>query len=482
MKYAMQHENEEPAEPADRGSIPDEQTARPVVLVADDDPIARRVARECLTSEGYEFVEASNGVEAVDRMHDGVFVVLLDINMPGMSGFDCLRTINSGYPDSHVIMITSSDDTTDAVRAIKAGASEYVLKPLTADSLITHVRNAVQSSQLARDNRELRHAVSHTLPTSVVSPRSASYDHVLEQAQRVAQTESTTLITGESGTGKSTLARMIHQLGPRAKGPFISVNCASLPRELIEAELFGHDKDAYAGAPISRPGRVEIADGGTLFLDEIGSLPLDLQPKLLTFLQERMYQRIGSQRERYVDVRLIAATNQDLAQLAAAQHFRPDLQYRLSALSLHVPPIRERIDDIVSMAQEIVARLAKKMGREQPGISALAAEKMRVYNWPGNIREMENVLERAMTFNSRNPEIAAEDLDLAASPAQHTASNHGTQLAGMTMAEIEKLALIQTLAAFDGNKAMSARQLGISEKSIYNKLKRHGLFEGKKRP
>ncbi len=482
MKYAMQHENEEPAEPADRGSIPDEQTARPVVLVADDDPIARRVARECLTSEGYEFVEASNGVEAVDRMHDGVFVVLLDINMPGMSGFDCLRTINSGYPDSHVIMITSSDDTTDAVRAIKAGASEYVLKPLTADSLITHVRNAVQSSQLARDNRELRHAVSHTLPTSVVSPRSASYDHVLEQAQRVAQTESTTLITGESGTGKSTLARMIHQLGPRAKGPFISVNCASLPRELIEAELFGHDKDAYAGAPISRPGRVEIADGGTLFLDEIGSLPLDLQPKLLTFLQERMYQRIGSQRERYVDVRLIAATNQDLAQLAAAQHFRPDLQYRLSALSLHVPPIRERIDDIVSMAQEIVARLAKKMGREQPGISALAAEKMRVYNWPGNIREMENVLERAMTFNPRNPEIAAEDLDLAASPAQHTASNHGTQLAGMTMAEIEKLALIQTLAAFDGNKAMSARQLGISEKSIYNKLKRHGLFEGKKRP
>lgn len=482
MKYAMQHENEEPAEPADRGSIPDEQTARPVVLVADDDPIARRVARECLTSEGYEFVEASNGVEAVDRMHDGVFVVLLDINMPGMSGFDCLRTINSGYPDSHVIMITSSDDTTDAVRAIKAGASEYVLKPLTADSLITHVRNAVQSSQLARDNRELRHAVSHTLPTSVVSPRSASYDHVLEQAQRVAQTESTTLITGESGTGKSTLARMIHQLGPRAKGPFISVNCASLPRELIEAELFGHDKDAYAGAPISRPGRVEIADGGTLFLDEIGSLPLDLQPKLLTFLQERMYQRIGSQRERYVDVRLIAATNQDLAQLAAAQHFRPDLQYRLSALSLHVPPIRERIDDIVSMAQEIVARLAKKMGREQPGISALAAEKMRVYNWPGNIREMENVLERAMTFNPGNPEIAAEDLDLAASPAQHTASNHGTQLAGMTMAEIEKLALIQTLAAFDGNKAMSARQLGISEKSIYNKLKRHGLFEGKKRP
>ena len=275
---------------------------------------------------------------------------------------------------------------------------------------------------------------------------------------------------------------MIHQQGPRAAGPFVAVNCASLPRDLIEAELFGHTKGAFTGAAGDRPGRVEIANGGTLFLDEIGDLPLELQPKLLTFLQDRIIQRIGSNKEIPVDVRLITATHQDLSAMCVQKRFRQDLFYRIKVLSLDLPPVRDRQQDIPELAQSILLRIADRRGNPAPELDASAIEKMMSYMWPGNIREMENVLESVTAF-CESDTITDSDLNfeepvsLGDGGAGHVNEGVRTEvsLAGKTLAEIEVKAIKDTLAACDGNKAKTARTLGISEKSIYNKMKRHGI-------
>ena len=296
---------------------------------------------------------------------------------------------------------------------------------------------------------------------------------LISRLDKIARLDSTALIIGESGTGKTTVARMIHQRSRRNERPFVAVDCASLPSALIDAELFGHARGSFTGAVSDRPGRAETADGGTLFLDEIGDLPLELQPKLLMFLQERIFYRIGDNLPRHVDVRIIAATHRDLRDMCRKGRFREDLYFRLNVLGLAVPPLRERPDEINDMAAEILDRIRRQRHSGPIELTPAAAEALKQYPWPGNVRELENVLENASAF-CEDHRILVSDLNFTDSPH----STPAPSLAGKALAAIEKQAILETLQHRDGNKAQAARDLGISEKSIYNKLRRHGLFPG----
>jgi transcriptional regulator with GAF, ATPase, and Fis domain len=335
---------------------------------------------------------------------------------------------------------------------------------------LEQIRQAIRPHRLANENRELRQAVSLPAPPQLFIGNSQGMKRLLEQIHKVALSDSTVLLTGETGTGKTTFARLIHGVGTRDPVRFIYVNCSTLPANLIEDQLFGHVKGAFTDAVSDRMGHVELADGGTLFLDEVGDLPLELQPKLLTFLQDRTFQRIGDPRSKQVDVRVIAATNKDLDVKVAERSFRADLYYRLNVLPLVVPPLRDRPEDIPLFADFVLQRLAQKRGGAKAVVAADAMQAIQLHRWPGNIRELENVLDRAATF-CEDGVIGGKDLDLGgAAPAPGP-----TGLAGLTLEEIERLAIVGTLKATGGNKKAAAQMLGIDEKSIYNKMKRLGL-------
>ena len=454
------------------------------VLVADDDPLARRSLQRCLQKAGYDVLVAADGRQAMQQMCDDVMVALLDLNMPLASGMECLQFFRKRFALTQTIIVSGQNEVKDAVAALKAGAGDYVTKPFATDELLACVGQAVRSARLAREHRGLKQIVAHPLPADAYLAKSNVGRKLLSQIARIAPLDSTVLISGESGTGKSTIARLIHHQSPRAAGPFVTVNCASLPRDLIEAELFGHAKGAFTGAISDRPGRAEIAAGGTLFLDEIGDLPLELQPKLLTFLQDRTMQRIGSNKEIKVDVRVITATHQDLPTMCQERRFRQDLFYRLNVLSLHAAALRERTDDIAGLAEEILQRIARRRGCQPLTLSSAAMDALGSHDWPGNIRELENVLERATAF-AEGPVLDAEHVVIqrVATPPtvpHQSAQGETASLAGKTLTEIERQAILETLAACDGNKALSARQLGISEKSIYNKMRRLGISRKRK--
>lgn len=295
-----------------------------------------------------------------------------------------------------------------------------------------------------------------------------------DRIRKTASINSTVLITGESGTGKTTIARMIHEQSCRKNGPFITVNCAALPRDLIEAELFGHKRGSFTGAIEERSGCFEAADGGTLFLDEIGDLPLDLQPKILTVIQDRIIRKIGANESKKVDVRLVVATLQDLGELCQRGNFREDLFYRLNVLQIKVPPLRDRKSEFAKFVQNLLTKIAVKQNSQMAKIDSVALQKLQQHNWPGNIRELENVLERASAFCASN-QISSHDIiidPVYASTCDIPTQSNDSIFHGKTLAEIEKLAILATLEFCDGNKALTARTLGISEKSIYNKMKR----------
>ena len=448
------------------------------MLVADDDPISRLALTRSLEKLGHQVAAAQDGSEAFRMMTDDIQVALLDVHMPKTNGLECLKRIGEEYPDTQVIMVTSSEDISDAVEAMKRGAVEYVTKPIDTERLVALVQKGCDAFLLSKEHRGLSAVVGQSLPTAEFSSAAPSSRRLKKQIDRVARLDSTILITGESGTGKTTVARMIHRMGKRANGPFVAVNCASLPRDLIEAELFGHAKGAFTGAVGERPGHIEIANGGTLFLDEIGDMPLDLQPKLLTFLQDRIIRRIGCSRELSVDVRLIAATHQDLHKMCSEKQFRQDLFYRLNVLDIEIPPIRQRRDDIPALATSILQRIALRRDLPSLQIDEDVMNELVNYHWPGNIRELENVLERASAF-AENERITIDDVRLPKTTTD-SAPDRGSEkaqssLLGKTLEEVEILALRETLAACGGNKAKTARELGISEKSVYNKVKRYGL-------
>ena len=347
--------------------------------------------------------------------------------------------------------------------------------------LSVQVRNAYEAWRAGQNNRRLDGSGMPEVPDDLLRAKDDPANEIFTAVSRLSQLNSTVLLGGESGTGKTTVARMIHKSGPRARGAFVAINCASLPRDLIESELFGHTRGAFTGAINERIGKAELADGGTLFLDEIGDLPIELQPKLLTFIQDRCIQRVGCNITRPVDVRLIVATHRDLAEMATRNLFRQDLYYRLNVLSICLPPLRERGEEFGSIARSVIRSICRRQGRAAVRLSEEALSHLKSHSWPGNIRELENVLERAVAFTDGD-QLHPADLVLkqshsALTPAadEQVRIPRPYSLAGMTLQEIEAQAILETLEASDGNKARSARMLGISEKSIYNKMKRLGI-------
>ena len=460
-------------------SKPSKEIDQDFVLVAEDDADTRTVIGRYLEQENFKVALTSDGYEAMGKLSEDVTVFLVDLMMPKASGLECLRYSLEKYPDVPVIVMSAYGEIKDAVEAMKQGAFHYLTKPFQRDDLLVQIRQAVKSAKLIRDNRGLRQAMGSPLPTASFVGKSKAIRDLLQQVERFAKLDTNVLITGESGTGKTTLARMIHQGGLRAKEPFIAVSCAALPRDLVEAELFGHERGAFTGAVASRPGRAEMADRGTLFLDEVGDLPLELQPKLLTFLEDRLVQRIGGSKAHRVDIRFIAATHQNLVQMCEEKSFREDLYYRLNVLSLTIPPLRERPEDLPVLIDYVLNKIAQKRGCQSITLNEKARVTLIQHHWPGNVRELENVLERASAIS--NTSIITEDLlkfegSSRLSPiAEKVKTSEPVGVEQMTLAEVERRTIIQALEICKGKKAEAARRLGISEKSIYNKIKQFGL-------
>ena len=455
------------------------KTTQDQILIADDDPVICKILQIHLEKAGYAVILASDGEEAIRLMNEDIHVVLLDLKMPKLNGFECLINIKDRFPDTPVIMVSSASRIKDAVIAMKNGAMDYVNKPINLDELKCLVDQAVKIGRGLKERTELKQILSPIQPQCGFVGVSDYAKELFQQVSKIATVNSTVLITGESGTGKSLLAQIIHTLSNRKKGPFISVSCPSLPRELLESEMFGHERGAFTGALQRRIGRIEAANGGVLFLDEIGDLPLYLQPKLLAFLQTKRFTRVGGSNVLEADVRIIAATNVDLNSKIRSGEFREDLFFRLNVLPIRIIPLRERTDDILPLVKQILTRISKERGGSPIGIDQKAQELLSSYLWPGNVRELENVLERASAFCQEN-EIRLQDLPLEIQNANipikpSELKSQIPQINGIPLAELEKMAIQQTLISCSGNKAKAARQLGITEKSIYNKMSRFGL-------
>ena len=448
---------------------------KPTVLIAEDESSTRLFLQDQLDKAGFHALPAKDGHEALSLLSDSVRVALVDLTMPDLGGLECIRRMRHSHPDVEPIVVTASSAVSDAVEAMKCGAFDYITKPVDVDELVEAVRRASRTAELAEENRQLKEAIGLPYAETPFIGTSAAARRVIKMAERIATLDGTVLITGESGVGKGLVARMIHNAGARGARPFVTVSCTALPRELVEAELFGHEKGAFTGAYERRPGRLEIADGGSLFLDEVGDMPLDLQPKLLSFLQERAFQRIGSNTTITVRVRIIAATHQDLRALCAERRFREDLFFRLNVLPIEIPPLRRRRDDILAIAEHLLGRIGSRTAKGDPFTLADDAQQaLLAYEWPGNVRELENVIQRTTAFSGGST-ITAADLPSEITGAPGSPHHAHESLAGMPLRDVERLAILQTLDACRGNRAEAARRLGISKKGIYLKMKRLGL-------
>lgn len=439
----------------------------PCVIVADDDPIIRKVAGNALRKHGMRVETAATCAELERAINPGVDAVLLDLWMPDRNGIECLRRLRANGFEGPVIMITGERKAEHAVEAMKAGAYHYLLKPLDLDEIYLVTRQAVDAYCTIRENARLTEAVRAAPIERQWVGVSAAARECLELAQRMAASDATVLITGETGTGKSLMARMIHEMSGRGESPFITVSCAALPRELIDSELFGHEKGAYTGAIRERPGRMELARNGTLFLDEIGDLPLSLQPKVLRALQEREYERVGGDATRRLAARVITATHQSLEDQCKQREFREDLYYRIAVLRLHLPALRDRMEDLPALA-DLILEGARHVPTDRPmSLGDDAVEALKAYDWPGNVRELQNVLERAATL-AEGPVIHADDLRF--SPAVPV-TDPADSSAGRSLADIEREAIENTLAACNGNMTAAARTLGVTPKTVQRKLR-----------
>ncbi len=447
------------------------------ILVVEDGQSQREMLRDFLKEEGYPVSEAENGEGALTKLREEHFdLVLTDYKMPGMDGMALLQAAKQLNPEVDVVVMTAFGTVETAVSAMKAGASDYISKPIDLDELQLLIDRISGRRTIVRENKLLR----KELKGKAVTPdriifRSTAMEEVVNLVGRVAQSRATVLIQGESGTGKELIARLIHDLSPRAQKPMTIVNCAALPETLLESELFGHEKGAFTGASGNRLGRFEEADGGTLFLDEIGELTNTVQVKLLRFLQEREFQRIGGNRTFHSDVRVISATNRDLEDRMKEGEFREDLFYRLNVVGVTIPPLRDRKEDLRPLMEHFLKRFSLENNRKIKGVSSKARDLLMKYNYPGNVRELENILERAVVI-ARGDYIETADLPFSAVEGNGSGNRNwkrGTLKDAMAFLEQE---MVQDAMAETGNhQTRAARILGISERMLRYKLKKYGL-------
>jgi two-component system, NtrC family, response regulator AtoC len=463
------------------------------VLIADDEPNLRRVVSAILAREGYEVLQAADGEEALELLDENVDAVITDLRMPRLDGMSLLRHIATEAPDTPVIIITAHGSVETAVEAVKLGAFDYIEKPFEQEQIRQIVAKAVRQSEAQRRTPRMfdPHDITEHGRFGIVG-QSAQMRQIYAVIEKVADTPSTVLITGESGTGKELVAKALHAHSSRKDAPFIKINCAAIPKTLMESELFGYEKGAFTGAVASKPGRFELADKGTLFLDEIGEIPVEMQVKLLRALQESEFERVGGIRTMKVDVRLITATNRDLEKEIKAGNFREDLFYRLNVVPLHLPPLRERKEDIPRLVSFIIQKFNEKLKKQILGVDQDALDRLSGYVWQGNIRELENVLERTLLF-ADGPRIRLADLPTEISASMSTPvvapaaisslpTDPGVphSLKDIVRAETERVErelIVRALDVTGGNVTQTAKLLKISRKSLQMKMKDFGLRE-----
>lgn len=449
------------------------KTAR--ILLVEDDATFRSLLAAILDDEGYELVEREDGKAALKTLQGQSFdLVLSDLRLPGLNGLDLFRRAQAEGIAPPFILLTAFGTVEEAVAAMKEGVADFLTKPLKdPDTLRTLVRRTLTGSLQERSLKVLKERETAGLPPDEVMFAGQAMQQVKRLIADVASTQATVLISGESGAGKELAARMIHQASLRRDAPFVALNCAAIPETLLESELFGHEKGAFTGATQTRQGKFELASGGTIFLDEIGELPLALQSKFLRVLQERVFERVGGSRELRTDLRVIAATNRDLSEEVRERRFREDLYYRLNVFPLQLPALRNRRDGLPVLVRYLLQRAAMQTGRDLPEIEPQALEILCEYSWPGNIRELQNVIERAVILCKGT--ITVSDLpDILRQPA---VISDIPREGGGSLRERERAGILEALASCNNNRRLAAEKLGISKRTLQYRLKEYGLVE-----
>lgn len=453
------------------------------ILVVDDEESIREFLDIMLKKEGYEVSVVEDGQQALDTIKKKSFdLIISDLQMPNVTGIELLRQVKDQYPDLLFMMITAFGTTETAVEAMKLGAYDYITKPFKIDEVRLNIANALRSQNLEFENRTLKKELKKEYSFLNMIGNSAPMHRVFDLIKRVSAAPTNVLITGESGTGKEVVAKSIHYNGPLKEKPFVTVNCGAIPESLMESEMFGHKKGSFTGAVVDKIGLFEVADGGTLFLDEVGELPLSIQVKLLRAIQERVIRKVGGIEDTKVEVRIIAATNRDLEDMVHTGEFRQDLYYRLNVINIRTPSLRERPDDIPVLAQHFLKKYNERMGKNIAGISDEAMEKLQKYNYPGNVRELENVIERTVALEG-GATILPESLPPFVETLQgrKMASAHEIQITedgidlDRVMGQIEKEILLKAIHASNGVKKKAAKLLNITFRSMRYRAEKYNL-------
>ncbi|MFN7937928.1 MAG: sigma-54 dependent transcriptional regulator [Bryobacteraceae bacterium] len=446
------------------------------ILVVEDEDKLRRVIQLQLMSAGFAVEQAGSAEEALPLL-DRADLVLTDLKLPGMSGQELLALAHRQNANLPVVMLTAFGSVETAVEAMKAGAYDFIPKPFSLDHLMQVVNKALEVRSLRDENRDLREQLGHRYQFDNIVGRSRPMQEIFATVMRVAPTRATVLLAGESGVGKDLIARAIHYHSPRRDRPFVKINCTAIPENLMESELFGYEKGAFTGAAVSKPGKFEQADTGTAFLDEIGDVPGSIQVKLLRVLQEREFERLGSNKTLRIDVRVIAATNVDLRAALEQGTFREDLYYRLNVVPINIPPLRDRREDIPYLAKHFVEKLAPELGSAVTSISEAAIDALLQYYWPGNVRELENVIERSLVLASGTKlepsDIRLDAMPKARGPVSQTASF--TLPDGMSLDEYEQAIIKEAMKKANGNKSQAARLLGLTRNALRYRLSQMGM-------
>ena len=457
--------------------------AQKTILVADDDASIRSLLKQLLADEGFAVIEASTGVEVVDKVKEcSPDLVIMDVRMPELDGIEALSRVKATNPKTAVLIMTAFGSSNAAIRAMELGAFDYITKPFELDKISHSVKRVLDYQDLTAEVEVLRDEISTLVQTERIVGNSPAMQEVYKTIGKVAKADATVLITGESGTGKELVAEALHFNSNRRSGPLVKVSCAALPETLLEAELFGHEKGSFTGAMTQRRGRFEMADKGTIFLDEIGEMTVPTQTKLLRVLQERKLERIGSSLPIKVDIRIVCATNKDLQKSVEQQKFRDDLYYRLNVINIHMPPLRDRKEDIPSLVEHFLAKHRYSATAQPAAISEEAIRRLVEYNWPGNVRELENVIERAVVL-SRGQIITSRELPFGEHEAGEgeEGSDGGDELKGdssffkKSVAQFEKDLIMKALRDANGNRSKAAEMLGIYRRLLYAKIKEYGL-------